>query len=294
VRTLPRLVLSAARLCHGERLSADAAAAEETMGASHEAGPVLWRVDERGVASVVLNRPEVNNAYDGALIDALLAALDALGTVDRLRAIVISGNGRHFQAGADLGWIDPVRQSSREENIRVSRATATAIRRLNAAPVPTLALVQGGCFGGGTGLVAACDVVVAADNAIFSIAEVRWGLTAAIIIPQLNDAIGVRQVRRYALTGERFGAAEARRIGLVHEVVPATELTAAGARVVEHLLANGPQAIRETKQQALRFAWGDADDATFDALVEAHADKRRSAEAAEGLASFAQKRAAKW
>jgi methylglutaconyl-CoA hydratase len=264
------------------------------MSAAQQTDPVLWQVDERGVASVVLNRPEMNNAYDGALIDGLLAALDALGKVERLRAVVISGNGRHFQAGADLGWIDAVRAASREENVRVSRATATAIRRLNAAPVPTVALVHGGCFGGGTGLIAACDVVIAADNAMFSIAEVRWGLTAAIIIPQLNDAIGVRQVRRYALTGERFGAAEARRIGLVHEVVPAAELAAAGTRIVDHLLANGPDAIRQTKAHILDFAWGDVDDATFAALIDAHADKRRSAEAAEGLASFAQKRAARW
>ena len=264
------------------------------MSPSQSSGPVLWHVDERGVAHLVLNRPEVNNAYDGALIDGLLAALDALGRVDRLRAVLITGNGRHFQAGADLGWIDAVRTSSPEENVRVSRATATAVRRLNAAPVPTVALVQGGCFGGGTGIVAACDVVIAADNATFSIAEVRWGLTAAIIIPQLNDAIGVRQVRRYALTGERFGAAEARRIGLVHEVAPAAELAAAGARVVDHLLANGPEAIRQTKAHALAFAWGDVADATFDRLVDAHAAKRQSAEAAEGLASFAQKRAARW
>jgi methylglutaconyl-CoA hydratase len=255
---------------------------------------VLWDVDERGVARVVLNRPEVNNAYDGALIDGLLAALDALARIERLRAVVITGNGRHFQAGADLGWIDAVRTAAAEENIRVSRATATAVRRLNAAPVPTVALVQGGCFGGGTGIVAACDVVIAADTAMFSIAEVRWGLTAAIIVPQLVDAIGVRQLRRYALTGERFGAAEARRIGLVHEVVPAPELSAAGTRVVEHLLANGPEAIRDTKAHALASAWSDLDDVTFDQLVQAHAAKRRSAEAAEGLASFTQKRPARW
>ncbi len=264
------------------------------MNPSQSSGPVLWHVDERAVAHLALNRPEVNNAYDGALIEGLLAGLDALTQVGALRAVVITGNGRHFQAGADLGWIDAVRTASAEENIRVSRATALAVRRLNAAPVPTVALVQGGCFGGGTGIVAACDVVIAADTAMFSIAEVRWGLTAAIIIPQLNDAIGVRQVRRYALTGERFGAAEARRIGLVREVVPAAELSAAGARIVEHLLANGPEAIRQTKAHALGSAWGGFDDATFERLVAAHAAKRQSAEAAEGLASFAQKRAATW
>ena len=114
-----------------------------------------------------------------------------------------------------------------------------------------------GCFGGGTGLVAACDVAIAADNATFSIAEVRWGLTAAIIVPQLNDAIGVRQLRRYGLTGERFNAVEARRIGLVHEVVPLAELAAAGERVVGHVLENAPEAIAQTKALTLQQAFGD-------------------------------------
>src|SRR5690349_6768120 len=117
---------------------------------SQTSGSVLWSVDERGVARLALNRPQVNNAYDGALIEGLLAGLDAFAQVTKLRAVVITGNGRHFQAGADLGWIDAVRQDTAAENVRVSRATALAVRRLNAAPVPTLALVQGGCFGGGT------------------------------------------------------------------------------------------------------------------------------------------------
>jgi methylglutaconyl-CoA hydratase len=264
------------------------------MTTSQSAGPVLWSLDARGVAHVVLNRPEVNNAYDESVVRGLLDAMDALGAVAGLRALVVTGAGRHFQAGADLKWIDAVRRSSPEENLRVSRATADAVRRLNVLAVPTLALVQGGCFGGGTGLVAACDVVVAADNATFSIAEARWGLTGAIIIPQLNDAIGVRQVRRYALTGERFDAQEARRIGLVHEVVPVGELAAAGERIVAALLANAPRAIAETKALALASAFGNPDRATFDRLVEAHARKRQSAEAAEGLAAFVEKRPARW
>ena len=264
------------------------------MNPSNPTGPVIWDVDGRGVARVVFNRPDVNNAYDGDFIQGLLAAMDALERVAGLRAIVLTGNGRHFQAGADLTWIDAVRKSSPEENVRVSRATALAVGRLNTAAVPTVALVQGGCFGGGTGIVAACDVGIAADNAVFSIAEVRWGLTAAIIIPQLNDAIGLRQVRRYALTGERFDAEEARRIGLVHEIVPLAELEAAGARMVERLLENAPGAISETKALALRSAWSEVDDAAFERLVEAHAQKRQSAEATEGLASFAEKRPGRW
>jgi methylglutaconyl-CoA hydratase len=263
---------------------------------SNSAGPVLWSVNTRGVARVTLNRPEVNNAYNGELIQGLLDALDALGSARGLRAVVVAGNGRHFQAGADLKWIDGVRTSSHDENVRASRATAEAVQRLNRAPVPTVALVQGGCFGGGTGLIAACDVVIAAHNAVFSIAEVRWGLTAAIIVPQLNDAISVRQMRRYALTGERFGAAEARRIGLVHEVVPLETLEAAGERIVGHLLENGPDAVAQTKALIFESSWSDfaPGDAAFESLVERHARKRQSEEAAEGLASFAEKRAATW
>jgi methylglutaconyl-CoA hydratase len=136
--------------------------------------------------------------------------------------------------------------------------------------------------------------VLAADNAMFSIAETRWGLMAGIILPQLADAIGARQVRRYALTGERFGAEEARRIGLVHEVVPLADLEAAGVRLVGQLLQNAPEANAQTKQVALELAWGSVDESVFERLVAQHAAKRRSSEAAEGLASFVEKRPARW
>ena len=253
--------------------------------------PVLWSVDERGVARVTLNRPEVYNAYNGDMIAALLKAYDALDGKS-LRAVVIAGKGRNFQAGADINWLDAVRRSSPQENLRASRMTAQAVQRLNLLPVPTVALVQGACFGGGTGIVAACDIVIAADNAKFSIAEVRIGVAGTIIIPQLNDAIGLRQVRRYALTGERFDAKEAHRIGLVHEIVPLAELEAAGERIVDELLTNGPQAVAQTKICALRSAWSHLDDAAFSALIESHAAKRQSDEAAEGFAAFREKRPA--
>jgi methylglutaconyl-CoA hydratase len=167
---------------------------------------ILTSLDSRGVATVTFNRPEVNNAYNEDFIQGVLKGLDALGKEKGLRAVVLKGNGRHFQAGADLKWINSVRPKSPQENREVSRATAEAVDRLNRCPVPVVALVHGGCFGGGTGIVSACDVVIAADNSIFSISEVRWGLHAAIIVPHLNDAMGMRQVRRYAITGERFGA----------------------------------------------------------------------------------------
>ena len=260
------------------------------------AEPVLCTLDARGVATITLNRPEVNNAYDGGLLQSLLAAMAELAATPALRVVVLKGNGKHFQAGADLKWINAVRPQSSAANEAASRATFEVVQRLNTLPIPTVALVQGCCFGGGTGVIAACDVVVAADNSLFSIAEVRWGLTAAIILPQLCDAIGVRQVRRYALTGERFGAEEARRIGLAHEVVPLDALEAAGERIVRHLLANAPDAIAETKRLAIESAFGGMaiDDAGFARLVQLHAAKRQTAEAAEGLASFAEKRAGNW
>jgi methylglutaconyl-CoA hydratase len=277
-------------------LLADRDALSEGIEQMNEATPsnaVIWRVDERGVAYITLNRPQVYNAYNGDLIAALLIAFDKLAG-EPLRAAVIIGAGRNFQAGADVKWLDAVRRASPQDNLRASRMTAEAIQRLNTLPIPTVALVQGACFGGGTGIIAACDIVIAADNAIFSIAEVRIGVAGTIIIPQLNDAIGVRQVRRYALTAERFDVKEAHRIGLVHEIVPLADLHAAGERIVDHLVANGPEAIAQTKTCALRLAWGNLEDDAFAGLIESHAAKRQSEEAAEGFASFLEKRPARW
>lgn len=255
---------------------------------------VLWSCDERGVARVTLNRPAVGNAYDDAMIDGLHRAMDALLAGPAVRAVLVTGNGRHFQAGADLAWLNAVRENGREANIEASRQTAGAVDRFNRLPVPTVALVQGFCVGGGTGLAAACDVVIAADDARFAISEVRWGLHPGIIVPQLVDAIGPRQLRRYALSGERFDAAEAHRIGLVHEVVPAADLDAAGERVIAQLLENGPGAMATTKAAILAHAQGGVAGGELDRLVVSHAETRMSAEAAEGLLSFKEKRSARW
>ena len=145
------------------------------MNAAGASSPVLWQVDERGIARVTLNRPEVYNAYNGDMIAALLKAYEDLADKP-LRAVLLTGAGKNFQAGADINWLDAVRRSSPEENLRASRMTAEAVQRLNLLPVPTVALVQGACFGGGTGIIAACDIVIAADNASCSIAEVRVGV----------------------------------------------------------------------------------------------------------------------
>lgn len=256
--------------------------------------PILWRLDARGVATLTFNRPEVNNAYNGELVTAALDAMDALAKETSLRVVLLRGAGRHFQAGADLKWLNGVRVQDHAANVAASRSTALAVDRLNRLALPTVALVHGFCVGGGTGIIAACDIVIAEESAKFAISEVRWGLTASIIFPQLNDAIGVRQLRRYGLTGERFDAREACRIGLVHSVVADGGLDAEGERIVAALLENAPIGITETKQIALAHAFGDVGGGTFESLVANHAAKRQSREAEEGLASFAEKRSADW
>lgn len=255
---------------------------------------VISQIDARGVATVVLNRPDRNNAYDGEMIDALHAALDTLGAAPELRAVVIRGNGRHFQAGADLDWLESVRTGDAAANLAASTITASAVDRLNRTPVPTIAAVHGACVGGGTGLISVCDVVIAAETSRFAISEVRWGLEASIIVPQLIDAIGVRQVRRYALTSEQFSAHEAMRIGLVHEIVPEEELSARTNEIVGNILTNAPEAIASTKAHILDYSVGGAKTFDMEPLVESHAAKRQSDEAGEGIASFREKRSASW
>lgn len=268
------------------------------MAEVRDADVVLVEVDGRGVATVTLNRPEVNNAYDAEMLQGLHRAVDAaeasLETERPVRCVVVRGNGRHFQAGADLQWLDAVRRGTPEDNLAASALTGEAVRRLTQLDVPVVALVQGACFGGGTGIMAAADVVVCGEDSVFSIAEVRWGLHASIILPQLADAIGPRQVRRYALTGERFDAAEARRIGLVHEVVPRDSLAARGEEIVQALLSGGPAGVSTTKRLARGLSWSGVDDEAFEALVVEHSQGRQSEQAQEGLSAFTEKRSPSW
>ena len=161
---------------------------------------VLTSVNERGIAEVILNRPERNNAYNGDMIIELIKSFESLYKNNSVRIVLIKGNGKHFQAGADLQWLKEIGKLSQKENIEVSRKTASAIQGLTKFPKPTIALIHGGCFGGGTGIAAAADIVIASEDAIFSISEARWGVMAGIIIPHLNASIGVRNVRRYALS----------------------------------------------------------------------------------------------
>jgi methylglutaconyl-CoA hydratase len=255
---------------------------------------VLSGVDGRGIASVTLNRPERHNAYDGALIDGLIAVLETLAADRRVRVLVLRGNGKHFQAGADLAWLKQVAGATLEDNVAFSRATTEAMRGLNEFPQPTIALVHGACYGGGVGMVACCDVRIATETASFALTEVRWGVIPAPIIPQLCAAMGATSLRRYGITGERFDAHEARRIGLIHEVCADDGLDRAAAPIIEAILRSAPEAVRETKRLVLAQAGLLLSEQDVEALAAQAALRRASPEAAEGLASFEGKRDPSW
>ena len=257
-------------------------------------GVVLTNVDSRGIAEVILNRPERNNAYNGTMIDELIESFTSLHNNDDVRVVLIRGNGKHFQGGADLEWLKEIGKLNKEENIEVSRKTASAIKGLTEFPKPTIAMIHGGCFGGGTGIAAAADIVVASEDAIFSIAEARWGVMAGIIIPHLNASIGVRNVRRYALTCERFNAHEAKNIGLVHQICKTGELNDAVKSIIESLLMCAPIALEMTKKRALIESGLILSDDKFEELILEHSQKRMTSEATEGLNSFLEKRVASW
>jgi len=255
---------------------------------------VETNIDERGVAEVILNRPQRNNAYNGEMISELIKSFTALYENKDVRVVILKGNGKHFQGGADLEWLKEIGKLDEKENIEVSRRTASAIRGLIEFPKPTIALIHGGCFGGGTGIAAAADIVIASEDAIFSIAEAKWGVMAGIIIPHLNATIGVRNVRRYALTCERFDANQAKDMGLVHEICKTGELEKAVKPIIENLLSCAPIALEMTKRRSLIESNLILSEEKFNELVIEHSQKRMTEEANEGLNSFLEKRAASW
>lgn len=255
---------------------------------------VQTSIDKRGVATVWLNRPDRNNAYNGEMIEALLKGAAKLATNPKVRVVVLRGKGKHFQAGADLAWIQSVRASSVEENIDVSQRTTDAVHGLTAMPKPVIAMVHGGCFGGGTGIISACDIVLADRSAIFSITEARWGLTAVPIVPQLLSRIGPGRLRRYALSCERFGADRAMEIGLVDEVCDPGGLDAIAEPIIDALLHCPPDALAQSKESILKYSglvYSDLDRAE---MARPHAMKRLSPEADEGLKSFLERREPDW
>jgi methylglutaconyl-CoA hydratase len=255
---------------------------------------VLTEIDGRGIATVWLNRPEANNAYDDALIDQLTTAVERLEADPGVRALLLRGKGKHFQAGADLKFLARLIDAPPKVNEDFSAATVEAMRALQGFSRPVVALIHGGCFGGGMGLVTAADIAIATEDAQFALSETLWGIVATPIMPQLIHAIGLRHVRRIGITGERFDAATALRIGLVHELCPAGGLDAAASAVADKILRAAPDAVRRHKQ--LAFEVGDliSEDALYVRLVELAASGRMTDEVREGLAAFAAKRKPGW
>ncbi|TAM17545.1 MAG: enoyl-CoA hydratase/isomerase family protein [Rhodanobacter sp.] len=252
--------------------------------------------DRAGVRELTLNRPEVHNAFDDALIAELTAAVQTAASDPAVRAVVLTGAGASFSAGADLNWMRGMASASEQENRDDSLRLAELMRTLQFCPKPTIARVNGAAYGGGVGLVACCDIAIGADTAKFGLTEVKLGLVPAVISPYVLHAIGLRQARKLFLTGEVFDAHEAQRIGLLHRVVAAEALDDAVTFTLKLLAKAGPEAQREAKQLALRMAGhegGGAERIDHDnaALI---ARLRVSSEGQEGLSAFLDKRAPAW
>lgn len=255
---------------------------------------IQTEIDPRGAATVWLNRPEVHNAFDDALIKALSAELERLEADKAVRAVILEGRGKSFSAGADFNWMQRSVNFTEAENVRDAEALAALLRRLNRLKKPTIAAVQGNAFGGGVGLVACCDIAFAAEHVHFAFTEARLGLIPATIGPYVVRAIGERQARRYFLTAESFSAEEALRIGLVHQVCRLEDLSRLVSQTVDALLACGPVAQKETKKLIRRVAHGAIDGEMIADTARRIAAMRVSAEGQEGMRAFLEKRRPGW
>ena len=253
------------------------------------------RVSTQGaVATVVLSRPEVRNAFNDEVIAELTEAFARLGDDARVRAIVLMAEGPAFCAGADLNWMRRMADYSREENEQDADKLAFMLRTLYECPKPTIARVQGDVYAGGMGLVACCDMAVSVDTANYCLSEVKLGLIPATIGPYVIRAMGPRASHRYFLTAERFNAQEALRIGFVNEVVGADQLDTKVGEMVAALVAASPNAIKECKKLVQYVADRDITRLLIDHTVKAIADIRASAEGKEGVQSFLNKRKPNW
>ncbi|HEY8290859.1 MAG TPA: enoyl-CoA hydratase-related protein [Thermomicrobiales bacterium] len=246
-----------------------------------------------GVATVTLDRPEVRNALDAGLIAAIHDCFTTLAADDAVRVVVLTGAGTVFSAGADVRWMQEAAHFTAEENARDARALTAMLATVDRCPKPVVARVNGAAFGGGAGLVACCDIAVAVEGARFAFSEVRLGIVPATIGPFVLRKIGPSQARALFLSAERFDAARAREVGLVHAVVPADELDAAVARQTEMLLHGGPHALAAAKELVQELpGMAEGEQRAYTAALIAHL--RISPEGQEGLRAFLDHRAPSW
>ncbi|MES2401692.1 MAG: enoyl-CoA hydratase/isomerase family protein [Pseudomonadota bacterium] len=246
------------------------------------------------IATVTLNRPDVRNAFNDEVILEVTAAFRDLGARDVVRCIILAANGTAFCAGADLNWMRSMADYTREQNLADAGRLAEMMRTVYECPKPTIARIQGDVYAGGTGLAAACDIAVAVDTAGFCLSEVRLGLLPSTISPYVIRAMGARAAHRYFLTAERFTAAEALRIGFVHEVVTAEHLDGKVAELAQALVNAGPAAVKACKKLVQDVAGYDITPELVAMTVGSIADVRVSPEGREGLQSFLNKRKPNW
>ncbi|WP_372625400.1 enoyl-CoA hydratase/isomerase family protein [Arsukibacterium sp.] len=251
-------------------------------------------IDQRGVANLVLNRPDVHNAFDDLMIAELIQVLDKLASNDQVKVLLLSANGKNFSAGADLNWMRSMAEKDYEQNLDDANELATLMHKLDKFPKPTIAMVQGAAFGGAVGLVACCDMAIATDTASFCLSEVKIGLIPAVISPYVMRALGERQSRRYFLTAERFSADTAKSLGLLHEIVSATELTQKADTLAEQLLQNSPAAMSAAKALIHNIYNRKISNNVVAHTTQAIAEIRVSDEGQEGLSAFLEKRRPNW
>lgn len=252
-------------------------------------------IEQRGATRWLwLNRPGVRNAFNDELVAEISGAFADIEASPSTRVVVVAARGPAFCAGADLNWMRSMAAFSHADNHADALKVARMFEAVHASSRPVIARVQGDAFGGGVGLAAACDIVVAVDSANFVLSEVRLGLVAATISPHLVRAMGPRQAARYMLTAEKFGARHALELGLVHEAVAADALDGEVDRFVQHLLAASPAALAATKRLLEDVVEVPLDDVLLAATAKCIADARVSPEGREGIAAFLEKRAPGW
>lgn len=245
------------------------------------------------VLRITLNRPEVRNAFDEEVILGLTSAATAAAEDTSVRVVVLAGKGKAFCAGADIGWMAKAVAYSRQENLSDAEDMARMIERLDTLPVPVIGRIQGSALGGGVGLAAICDIVVAADDAVFALTEVKLGILPAVVAPYVLRKIGVSAARELFLTGVRFDARRAHQIGLVHEIVPADALDMAVGQRVAEVLSAGPTGIA-TAKALIRAISGAHPNDVIGLTTNAIASQRISEEGQEGLRAFLEKRKPSW
>lgn len=255
---------------------------------------ILSQVDADGNATVMLNRPEVHNAFDPEMVDLLTSTLKKLEANDKVRAVVLIGAGKNFCAGADIAYMKKTAAFSREKNLENARATSLMLQTLHQLGKPTIACVQGAARGGGVGLISACDIAIAERGATFRLSEVKLGIIPAMISPFVVRAIGERYAHRYMLSGEEFDSAEAYRIGLIHELCESEHLNTYVGHMLTHLYTSGPLATVAIKKLIPEVAGARVDDKLMEMVSQRIAGIRATAEAQEGLSAFLEKRKTAW